>query len=59
VCSGFCFSCLWSDQSEFLAVFMVLGAFATQQKVTLCFLVKHLSACTEQLGSHWSDFHEI
>ena len=52
-------SYLWSDQSEFLAVFMVLGAFATLQKVTLSFVVKHLCARMEQLRSHWLNFHEI
>jgi hypothetical protein len=52
-------SYLWSDQSEFVAVFMALGTFTTLQKVTLSFVVRDVSACMVQLGSHWLDFHEI
>ena len=37
-----------------------LGAFAKLQKATISFVMAvHLSVRMEQLGSHWTDFHEI
>jgi hypothetical protein len=44
---------------------VVLGAFAKLRKATLCFVMLserlsiRLSVWIEQLGSHWTDFHEI
>jgi hypothetical protein len=40
---------------------VVLGAFAELRKATvsLFMLSDRLSVCIEQLGSHWTDFHEI
>ena len=37
-----------------------LGAYTKLQKVTIRFVMPAcLSVWTEQLGSHWTDFHEI
>jgi hypothetical protein len=39
-----------------------LGAFAKLRKATISFVMSvcvRLSVRTEQLGSHWTDFHEI
>jgi hypothetical protein len=51
---------------------MLLGAFEKLQKATISFVMHAcvpvgpsvrpsvcLSVCTEQLGSHWTDFHKI
>ena len=40
---------------------MTSGAFAKLRKATAGFVVLFLSVrpCVEQLGSHWTDFHEI
>ena len=35
-----------------------LGAFAKLRKATICYMSVCLSVRLEQLGSHWSDFHE-
>jgi hypothetical protein len=38
----------------------ILGAFAKLQKATDSFVMSiRLSVRMEQLGSHWTDFHEI
>jgi hypothetical protein len=43
-----------------LAVYQLLGAFAILRKENVsCVISVCLSVCTEQLGSHWMDFHEI
>jgi hypothetical protein len=36
----------------------ILGAFAKLRKATFSFVIC-LSVRMEQLGSHWTDFHEI
>ena len=39
---------------------VLLGAFAKCRKITVSFVVYALpSILMEQLGSHWTDFHEI
>jgi len=35
-----------------------LGTFAKVRKATISFVIR-LSVRVEQLGSHWTDFHEI
>lgn len=38
----------------------ILGAFAELRKLTFSFVVSVcLSIRVEQIGSHWTDFHEI
>jgi len=36
--------------------YIFLGAFAKLQKATISFV---MSVRMEQLGSHWTDFHEV
>jgi len=36
-----------------------LGAFAKLRKATIRVMSVHPSLLMEQLGSHWTDFHEI
>jgi hypothetical protein len=39
---------------------MILGAFAELRKATISFVISlRLPARMEQLGSYWTDFHEI
>jgi hypothetical protein len=47
----------------FLLPLPILGAFAKLRKATISFVMSAclpvgLSVRTEQLGSHWTDFHE-
>ena len=52
-----CSCSLWHCSTSLLSVmFVLLGAFARLRKATLWFIV---SVRLEQLGSHWTDFHEI
>jgi hypothetical protein len=44
----------WEAEAEYL------GALAILRKETISFVMYvRLSVRTEQLGSHWTDFHEI
>ena len=46
-----------SDSSCVLVTF--LGAFAKLRKTTICFVISaRVSVRIEQLGYHWTDFHE-
>jgi hypothetical protein len=46
--------------NDFTLMICVLGAFAKLRKATVSFVMSVcLSARMEQLGSHWTDFHEI
>ena len=40
-------------------VLLVLGAFAKLRKATVSFTSARMFVHTEQIGSHWTDFHEI
>ena len=51
---------LWTETRIILHRF--LGAFAKLRKATVSFVISvrvRLSVRIEQLGSHWTDFHEI
>jgi hypothetical protein len=44
----------------YVHIYRVLGAFAKLRKATISFVRSvRLSIRMEQLGSHWTDFHEI
>jgi len=43
--------------NKHLNLTIVLGAFAKLRKATISFVCP--SVCMEQLGSHWTDFHNI
>jgi hypothetical protein len=48
------------EEAGLLLCKQFLGAFTKWQKVTISLAVSvHLSVHMEQLGSHWTDFHEI
>jgi len=38
---------------------LILGAFAKMRKATTNFVMSVCPSRTEQLGLHWTDFHEI
>jgi len=43
-------------------LFIILGAFAELRKATICYVMSvrlPVLVSMEQLGSHWTDFHEI
>jgi len=51
------------SHNDIIQSLMILGAFAKLRKVTISFVVSVClfvcpSARTEQVGSHWTDFHE-
>jgi len=51
--------CLPNVQSDTLYICESLGASPKEQEATVSFLPSRLSVPMEQLGSHWTDFHEI
>ena len=52
---GFCRTDIFSS---YVRIVHILGAFAKLQKAIISFVMSP-SARKEQLGSHWTDFHEI
>jgi hypothetical protein len=49
----------YSDILPFILI-RILGVFAKLRKATICLIMSVCpSVCMEQLGSHWTDFHEM